>query len=363
MFLMNYDIIDIIFFCNKLISKEFSKYFSYIILGGISMEEMFEYVFHKALLMQATDIHLYYKDIGKIKMRCMGQIRDIELFGSIEVKKLINYLKYKAQIDISKTLSPQTGTFKYTVDNKDYFLRISSIPGVNQESVVVRILNNHKSLTIDELCIYQEVNDIFHKVTNCKSGLFLLSGPTGSGKSTTMHTILSDIFSKFQKNIITIEDPIEIINSNFIQIEINEILGANYQDSLKQILRHDPDIVMIGEVRDEETAALAISCALTGRLVLTTIHSKDCELAIERMINLGVNRDDLKEVLIGVTNQRMFYNKSSNQRFCLYEVLAFDSLNNFYAKKNYKHKNIKFYIKESVENRYLALEDIDYEFI
>ena len=179
------------------------------------------------------------------------------------------------------------------------------LPGKDIDSIVVRILNNHRNLSLDELTVFKDVKDFLNQIVKLNAGLFIVSGATGSGKSTTLYTLLDTINKFEQKNIVTLEDPIEIKKSYCLQIQINDKLGITYNNSLKQILRHDPDVIMIGEIRDEQTARLAITCALTGHLVLTTIHSSNCLTTIRRLLNLGVLKIDVEDVLIGVMAQKI----------------------------------------------------------
>lgn len=276
------------------------------------MKDLFEKIIDQALSRKITDIHILLKKECQILFRDCGDLLKYDTLDNQEGVKLLNYIRFISNIDMNNRLNPQTGNYSYTFKRKTYFLRISSLPGLDVDSIVIRILNNHDSLTLENLSKLDEVNNYLKKIISYDAGLFIVSGPTGSGKSTTLYTLIDSINNVSCKNIVTLEDPIEIYKDYCLQIQLNEKLGINYHSSLKQILRHDPDIIMIGEIRDKETAKLAITCALTGHLVLTTIHANNCINTIKRLLNLEINQIDLEDVLLGVISQRMLftYNKA-----------------------------------------------------
>ena len=237
------------------------------------MDELFEKIIYHALSHHATDIHMKLDQKLEIQFRVLGKLEHYICYDFDIGQKMINYIKYKSFINVNYKLVPQTGAFHYFIDNHIYFLRVSLLPGEHFESIVIRILNNHEPLTINELSLVKGFSVFLASICRQTSGLFLVSGATGSGKSTTLYAMLDRLIEMGGKNIVTLEDPIEMIKEHCLQIEMNEDLGINYHDSLRQILRHDPDVIMIGEIRDEKTAALAITCALTGHLVLSNIHA------------------------------------------------------------------------------------------
>lgn len=271
------------------------------------MEELFMKIIYRSLKNGATDIHFVLKNNLIIKQRINGELVNCEKLDFEEGQKLINYIKYLSNINMNYQYLPQTGSYHIIIDRKTYFLRISYLPAMHFESIVIRILNNNDVLEIDDITQQSDINQYLKWVVNQKSGMFIISGPTGAGKSTTLYALLKDLSKNNKKNIITIEDPIEIRIENCLQIEINEELGITYEKTLKQILRHDPDVIMIGEIRDVNTAHLAITCALTGHLVLTTIHASNAPLTLKRLLNLEVSKLDIIDVVIGVMSQKMFY--------------------------------------------------------
>lgn len=281
-------------------------------MGGTVMHELFERIIYNALVQGATDIHLQSKNKGTIEFRIYGQIHLFEQIDNEEMIRLINYIRYISKIDLNYHLQPQTGHYRYSYDHQSYHLRISNLVGKDNQTLVIRILNNHPYISLSNISHLHEVKQFLKSIVDRQHGLFIISGATGSGKSTTLYAMLDEINHQYHKNIITIEDPIEIDKDYCLQIEINEKKGINYEKSLKQILRHDPDIIMIGEIRDQTTAALALTCSLTGHLVLTTIHASHCINTIKRLLNLGISKLDLSDVLIGVMTQQIHYDKQDH---------------------------------------------------
>ncbi len=296
------------------------------------MNELFEKMIYRALNQNATDIHLLLKKDLKIQFRIFGELKKYEVMENERGYKLMNFIKYRSMIHTNYRLMPQTGNISINMNQKTYFLRVSYLPSLEFESIVIRILNNHELRSIEELTYQKEIQDYLYWLSLQNSGLFFISGATGSGKSTTLYTLLKQILSGERKNIITIEDPIEIHLDGCLQIELNEKIGITYHDTLKQILRHDPDVIMIGEIRDEKTAKIALTCALTGHLVLTTIHASNAPLSMKRLMNLGIHEADILDVVIGVISQRMKYDIQNKQVIVLSELM--------------KKKDIEQYLKE-----------------
>ena len=297
------------------------------------MDELFDKMLYRALKAKATDIHLVLKERLKIRFRVFGSLKKYDALDEEIGGKLMNYIKYRALINTNYRLLPQTGDFSITIQEKEYYLRVSYLPSLEFESIVIRILNNHEIQSIDELTYQEDIKAYLHWLTHQQSGLFLISGATGSGKSTTLYTVLKEILLHENKNVISIEDPIEIHLDECLQIELNEKLGITYHDTLKQILRHDPDVIMIGEVRDELTAKIAITCALTGHLVLTTIHASSALLSLKRLMNLGVHQIDICDVVIGAMSQRMKYDSQKEQVIVLSELMKKGEIKDYFEKQ------------------------------
>ena len=170
---------------------------------------------------------------------------------------------------------------------------------------------------MNSLSLEEDTKQYLNNITHKTNGLFLFSGPTGSGKTTTVYTLLNETNGK---KIFSLEDPVEVVNDKYVQIQINEKQHLSYAEGIKQLMRHDPDIIMIGEIRDELVAQMAVRCALTGHLVISTIHSFSCMSTILRMLDLGVDRYQLQDVLKGVSSQRLFSDRSDHT-FGIYEIM------------------------------------------
>jgi len=307
------------------------------------MEQLFEKLLSLILSWNASDIHFEIKDrVLSVEARTAYKMQRVDNeYYSFE---LIEYLKYQANIDLSNPQKPQSGSFHYYYEGFEYYFRLACIKTVYTESIVLRILN--KLLVHNKLSILKKQNSIFSNAIERQTGLILLSGPTGSGKTTSLYNLLSKIKDK---KIYTIEDPIEIYFDFLVQLQVNKSRNFGYDEGLKQILRHDPDVIVIGEIRDEIEARMAIRCSLTGHLVIASIHSKSTLSSLQRMLDFGVNRFDLFETLILVSNQRLipFQNQ---KRIALYELMEQGEIE-AYAKNQYdKGKTL------SIEKQMLLLK-------
>ena len=303
------------------------------------MEELFNKIIYKSIKNKATDIHLKLKDDLLIYFRVYNQLILYKSITNDIGNKLINYIKYHSGINTNISFSPQTGMMKYIEHNQSYDLRVSYIPEIDGESIVIRILNNHPVIDINHITKLDEIKKFYCSLKDYNQGLVLFSGPTGSGKSTTLYTLMDYLYETTHKNIISIEDPIEIKKDYVTQIEINENIGLNYETILKQILRHDPDIIVIGEIRDESVAKIAITCALTGHLVLTTIHSSSCILALKRLLNLNISAIDLEDVLLASISQKILY--INNEVVILSELINREGIRNYLEGNQVQYNSFK----------------------
>ena len=281
------------------------------------MEERLIALLRLALKYNATDIHfmMRYQEVS-IEMRIDGSCRKVK--GKFEDYKLIRYLQYLANLDVGNILTPQTGQFEMEVDGNLLSLRFAVINKLNYTNGVLRILNSRLKITADQLSSSDAQNRYFRSLLRKNCGLVIFSGPTGSGKTTTLYSLLAGVR---KKKIYSIEDPIEVYQDNLIQLSVNETMGFDYAAGVQQILRHDPDIIMIGEIRDEKAAKIAVVAANTGHLVLTSIHASKASGVISRMNELGVNEDHLYENLLCISNQRLFTNRKTGKKLVLYEIM------------------------------------------
>lgn len=312
------------------------------------MEERLLALLRLALRYNATDIHFHmaYQEV-RIQMRIDGELRNV--ISKFEDYKLIRYLQYLANLDVGNLSLPQTGQFQSEVDGTILSLRFAVINNLNYTNGVLRILNSNLKLDADNLSHKISQNNYFKSLLNKNCGLVIFSGPTGSGKTTTLYSLLKSVSNK---KIYTIEDPVEVYNDNFVQIEVNEAMGLDYSNGIKQILRHDPDIIMIGEIRDEKAAKMAVVAANTGHLVLTTIHSSRASTCISRLVELGVNEEHLYENLLCVSNQRMMIDKNTKEKVVLYEIMDRSEIEYFKSNKNNSTNfdNMEMQIARGIDN-------------
>lgn len=319
------------------------------------MDYLLEEILYNALSKNTSDIHITSRNNKIIiDFRIKGILEHyLNLDQSIGIK-LINYIKFLANIDLNYRFSYQTGAFEYNLKSQIIPLRVSFIPTNQGNNLVIRILGQHHFSKLEDLTIQQEAINYFNQLIKASAGLILMSGPTGVGKSTTLHTILNLMYQKQRLNIITIEDPIEIFEPNFIQIQLNFNEELDFESALKQILRHDPDVVMIGEIRDELSAKIAIRLALTGCLVFATIHAKNCVGTLKRLFNLGLNPIDIHEVLLGVISQRLLFVKST----AIYEWLSKEELERYYENSKIGYKTFENHLKQMINDQIILESDL-----
>jgi general secretion pathway protein E len=263
-------------------------------------------VLTQALRRQASDIHIepYEKDI-KVRFRIDGILYEIFSLPKRFQAHIVSRLKVMANLDIAEKRLPQDGRIKIKVANKTVDIRISVIPMAFGERIVLRLLDKSISiLGLAEMGMAPKRLEIFEKLINKNTGILLVTGPTGSGKTTTLYAALNRINS-MEKNIITIEDPIEYELKGVGQIQVNPKTELTFARGLRSVLRHDPDIIMVGEIRDLETVEIAIQASLTGHLVFSTLHTNDASGALTRLVDMGVEPFLIASSLLGVLAQRL----------------------------------------------------------
>lgn len=245
-------------------------------------------LFNEALKKRASDIHIEaFEDYGKIRFRIDGVLFEYMRLRRENYEKLITKIKLSAKVDIAEKRRPQDANLKIS-EFPDIDFRLSTINTVNGEKLVLRILSiNEFKKTNNLLGFSKDSIEKIEQTLNKKSGMIIFSGPTGSGKTTSLYSLLNKLNTGYE-NIITVEDPVEYKIEGINQVPINPKIGLSFDTALRSILRQDPDIIMIGEIRDKETAEIAIRAAITGHLVLTTVHTKDAISSIVRLKDLGV---------------------------------------------------------------------------
>ncbi len=260
----------------------------------------------RALESRASDIHIEpYESELKIRYRIDGILHDMESPPRQMKSAIISRFKILAQLNIAERRLPQDGRFKVKVAGKDVDLRISTIPTLYGESVVIRLLERSQIFTdLHSLGFPDDTHQRFSEMITKPHGMVLVTGPTGSGKTTTLYGALQKINDPGKK-IITVEDPVEYQLAGINQIQVKPQIGLTFANGLRSIVRQDPDIIMIGEIRDFETAEIAVQAALTGHLVLSTLHTNDSAGAISRLLEMGVQDYLLASSLLGVLAQRL----------------------------------------------------------
>lgn len=267
--------------------------------------------FVKSLIVQAvnsraSDILLQPKnDIAELRFRIDGVLYNIDPPPKAMLAAINTRIKILAGLDIAERRLPQDGRFKVSFGNSEVDIRVSSFPTIYGESVVMRVLKTDAPLLgLEQLGLYPDDLVKFRSVLNHSYGLILVTGPTGSGKTTTLYTSLNEIKSN-EKNIVTLEDPVEYRLPFIQQSQINPTIGFDFARGLRSLLRQDPDVMMVGEIRDRETAEIAIHAALTGHLVFSTLHTNDAAGAAIRLIKMGVEPFLITSSLLGVVAQRL----------------------------------------------------------
>ena len=280
------------------------------------MEQRLLAILRLAVKNNASDIHFSQKyDQVEIFMRINDVIRKVKKKEGDD--RLIRYLQYCSNLDIGMLNTPQTGQFEKLIDDNVLSLRFAVINSHNSTNGVLRILNSNLKVEADNLSKVDGQNKYFKELLKKDNGLILFSGATGSGKTTTLYSLLKSVEGSI---IYTIEDPIEVVSDKFVQLQINEKIGFDYEAGIKQVMRHDPDIIMIGEIRDDKAAKMALRAANTGHLVLSTIHASSCASSISRMVDLGVNEEYLYEMLLCLVHQKMIINRSG-EKVVVYEIM------------------------------------------
>ena len=260
----------------------------------------------QAVNMRASDVHIEpFNDNVRVRFRIDGDLQEIMNLSKNTISAIITRIKIMGKMNIAERRIPQDGRVEINVDGRDIDLRISTLPTIYGEKIVLRILDRGSFLfTKKDLGFTEEDFISFENILNQPYGMILVTGPTGSGKTTTLYTILSELNS-IEKNIITVEDPVEYKFSGINQIQVNNKAGLTFANGLRSILRQDPDIIMLGEIRDGETAKMAVRAAITGHLVFSTLHTNDTASSITRLVDMGIEPYLVSSAVIGIISQRL----------------------------------------------------------
>jgi len=260
----------------------------------------------RAIDAHASDIHFEsYRGVFRVRFRVDGVLHEVDRPGLSMQMAVISRLKLMADLDISEKRMPQDGRIRLRVGGTDLDIRVATSPGVAGESVVLRLLISEGGVaSINDLSMQPDHRFSSDKLLTSTNGIILVTGPTGSGKSTTLYAFLRSLMGE-ERKIITVEDPVEYQTSGITQIPVNAEIGLTFAAVLRSVLRQDPDVVLIGEIRDRETAEIAVQAALTGHLVLSTLHTNDAPSAFVRLMDMGVESYLLASSVIGVLGQRL----------------------------------------------------------
>jgi len=255
----------------------------------VGQDSFVESLIKESKTLGASDIHLEpYETGSRVRVRMDGQLVERYTIPQMEYPAIVNKLKIMARLDISEKRLPQDGRISFNQGGEKFDIRVSVLPTLYGEKIVLRILNNDAAnLDIKQLGFAEDDLFEFTEAIKKPNGIVLISGPTGSGKTTTLYATLKEL-NKTTRNILTIEDPVEYTLEGINQVQLKEAIGLDFASTLRTFLRQDPDIIMVGEIRDVDTAQMAIRAALTGHLVLSTIHTNSAWGIISRLIDMGV---------------------------------------------------------------------------
>ncbi|WP_073507868.1 GspE/PulE family protein [Streptobacillus notomytis] len=317
-----------------------------------------ENILELAISKNATDIHIReHENSCKLELRINGGINKIENTSKLNVREIIARIKILSKLNVAEKRLPQDGAFTHIFKNRKYDIRVATLPSNMGENVVLRILNSSlDDVSLTALGFDNTSISILQKACFQNNGFILITGPTGSGKSTTLLSLIN-ILMKSKRKIITIEDPIENKIEDIVQIQVKEEIGLSFEKILRTVLRSDPDIIVISEIRDEITAQIAIRAALTGHLVLTTLHTNDSVSTINRLIDMNIPKYLILDSLICILSQRLVFD--GYKRICISEILEINDeikkiFNNTFDKTTIEEKlKSKGFItlKEKLEKR------------
>lgn len=263
-------------------------------------------LFEQAVRMRASDIHIepYTEDI-RVRFRIDGDLTEIMRLPKSNLSAIVTRIKIIGRMNIAEKRLPQDGRVETSIDGREIDMRISSLPTIYGEKLVIRLLDKSSfNFTKEKLGFSEHNLELFNNILKQPYGMFLATGPTGSGKTTTLYTVLREL-NTVDKNVTTIEDPVECKLEGINQVQVNVKAGLTFASGLRSILRQDPDIIMIGEIRDNETAEIAVRAAITGHLVLSTLHTNDSPSTIARLIDMGIEPYIVSSAVVGIVSQRL----------------------------------------------------------
>lgn len=301
----------------------------------------------EAIKFSASDIHIEaLTDKIRIRYRINGILKEVAEIDKSFLSSIVSKLKILSSLDIVEKRKPQDGRFSLKYKGREIDFRTSIMPTMNGEKIVIRILDKFNyNFTLEDLYLSEENKKIFYKAINQNNGIILVNGPTGSGKSSTLYSILK-YKNREEVNISTVEDPIEYQIEGINQVQCRNEIGLGFATILRALLRQDPDILMVGEIRDRETAEIVVKASLTGHLVFSTLHSNDSLGCINRLVNLGIDSYLLSLVLQMVVSQRLVRKLCPH---CKKEDENYKEKLKSLNLSEEKYKNMKFYTSGGCE--------------
>lgn len=291
--------------------------------AGAPVVRLINSMFLRAMQTRASDIHIEpFEDDTIIRMRIDGVLHETTRVPRSRHSQISARLKVMSKLDLAESRRPQDGRLQVHSGDRHIDVRLSVVPTLHGERLVMRLLEkNMELLSLGQVGMLSDTEESINEILGHPYGLFLVTGPTGSGKTTTLYSVLDKLRSP-TANVITIEDPVEYRVTGVGQIQVNEKIGLTFASGLRSVLRQDPDVLMVGEIRDPETAEIAVHAALTGHMVLSTLHTNDAPAAATRMVDLGVPAYLLSSCLVGVLAQRLV------RRLCMDCKVAHDLTEN-----------------------------------
>lgn len=260
----------------------------------------------QALNKRASDIHFHPKEkMIVIQFRINGALYEYGTMQKPFYERLLSHFKFQAKMDIGEKRRPQSGALNLSLHGQNVSVRLSTLPTPYLESLALRLLPQDQQMRLDELFLFPTAGNRLATLLKHTAGLMLLTGTTGSGKTTTIYALLHEAVKQNNRRVITVEDPIEKLNDAFTQMEVNEKAGITFAEGFKASLRHDPDLLMIGEIRDAKTAKIAIQAALSGHFVISSMHAKNPIGALYRLREFGIPFIDIQQTVIAVATQML----------------------------------------------------------
>ena len=330
-------------------------------------EEFIKNTIDYAIDNRASDIHFEpYNKYILIRLRIDGELVFFKKINKSSYQNIVNIIKIKSDCDTAIKFAPQDGRFSHG----DVDLRVSFIEAIYGEKICIRILNNKEMFTIDNIGLSEKAKELFKKIVKYKYQMTIITGPTGSGKNSTMYTMLNNL-DKERLSIVSVEDPVEYRVNDIDQIEIHDYKDITFANTLRAILRQDPDVIAIGEIRDEESAQIAVRASLTGHKIITTLHSMSPVTSINRLLEMDVEASYLFTSLNAIINQRLVKRlKSSYEdidfeddgdkyfgRIAVFEILLInDKIRDLLLKNNTKLSS-EIYTEMKKLSDYVSFED------